>query len=242
MMSRYTLLAAAFLVAPSSMAQLEWGVKAGLNVSVYTFAEDSEPDEAMDPEVGPGWSAGGQLTFRASEDITLVSELLYSARSTQAAESISLVPPGSADGLRIDSERRTDLAYMEWPLLIAFTPTPAFRIEAGPALGYLLSARSRSETTTTTTAGGQTNRTTERLDSRTTDGLRPLEMAAVLGMRYVLDGGLNFGLRYWRGLNTLNEVTEEVDGSTMRTNANVIQLSVGFLFSRNQRHPSAQPE
>lgn len=214
------------------MAQLEWGAKAGLNVSAYTIAEDPEPDEPMDPEVGLGWSAGGQVAFRASERFTLVSDLLYTARSTQATESISMMLLGSTDGLRIDTERRTDLAYLEWPLVIAFTPTSAFGIEAGPALGFLLSARSRSEKTSTITSGGQTSQTTERLDSRSTAGLRPVEVAAVLGVRYALDNGLGFGLRYWRGLNTLNEVTEELDGGTVRVNANVIHLSIGFMVGK----------
>lgn len=231
-MRRYTLLGAAWLCAASVMAQLEWGAKAGLNIAVYTVTELPEPDEPMDPEVGLGWSAGGQVAFHASERFTLVSDLLYAARSTQATESISMMLLGSTDGLRIDSERRTDLAYLEWPLVIAFTPTSAFGIEAGPALGFLLSARSRSETTSTVTVGGQTTRTTERVDRRSTSGSRPVEVAAVLGMRYALDNGLSFGLRYWRGLNTLNEVTEEVDGGTLRVHANVIQLSMGFIFGK----------
>jgi hypothetical protein len=53
-----------------------------------------------------------------------------------------------------------------------------------------------------------------------------------LGGAYQLESGLSFGLRFWRGLSTFNEETE-FGPLTVKTNANVIQFSVGYAFVKD---------
>ncbi|MBK6832507.1 MAG: hypothetical protein IPG92_18030 [Flavobacteriales bacterium] len=65
--------------------------------------------------------------------------------------------------------------------------------------------------------------------SDVTDGLRKLEVGAVVGMIYETASGVNFGLRYWRGLNTINEDTSFGD-ATVKSYTNLIQFSLGFSF------------
>lgn len=89
-------------------------------------------------------------------------------------------------------------------------------------------------TTTTTTTGGQSTTTTTSVsgDSDSKEGLRGMELGAVLGVVYELESGLNFGLRYWRGLSTLNEETD-FGPVSVKTNANVLQVSVGYTFIKD---------
>jgi hypothetical protein len=56
-----------------------------------------------------------------------------------------------------------------------------------------------------------------------------LEIGAVVGMIYETESGVNFGIRYWRGLNTVNEDTSFGD-ATVKSYTNLFQASLGYSF------------
>lgn len=82
--------------------------------------------------------------------------------------------------------------------------------------------------TQTVTTGGQTVTTNLDQTDTNTDGIRPVELAGVIGLGYQAENGFDIGLRYWRGLSTINEDTDLV-----KSNQNIVQVSLGFALFRN---------
>jgi hypothetical protein len=220
------------------MAQLNIGGKAGLNYSSYGTKVDPEPEEKPEAATGIGFHVGAYLEFMFSDKIGIRPELLYSARKTSDTETNTATFDffGTTTTTKTESDNNTTLSYLEVPILLNYKVNDRFSFQVGPGLGLLMSAKNKFDatTTTTTTTGGSstTTTTTSSGDSDSKEGLRGLEIGAVAGINYELESGLSFGLRYWRGLSTLNEVTD-FGAATVKTNANVLQVSVGYAFLKN---------
>lgn len=226
------------LVGGSAMAQINVGAKAGLNYSIYGTKIDPEPDEKPESATGLGFHLGGYLEFMFSDNIGIRPELLFSARKTSDTQTTTTTSEtfGTTIVAKTESDVKNTLSYLEIPLLLNYKANDNLSFQVGPGLGFLMSSKSTFDgtTTTTTTTGGQSTTTTTSVsgDSDSKEGLRGMELGAVLGVVYELESGLNFGLRYWRGLNTLNDETE-FGPVTVKTNANVLQFSVGYTFLKN---------
>jgi len=219
----------------AAFAQFVLGVKSGLNISIYGTSIDPEPDEEMDLAVGAGFLAGGYMGYELSGKLGVRLELLYSKRATEQQEMISAqLLSGGGPSISIERESKYSFGYLEIPLLLTYGTGNGFSVHMGPALGLLLNARARIDETTTTTVDGTLSTSSFSLDSRSKQGLRNMEVGAVLGLGYEWENGVGLGLRYWRGLNTLNKTTL-VNNTTLRTHANIVQASVGYSFIRPQR-------
>jgi hypothetical protein len=91
-----------------------------------------------------------------------------------------------------------------------------------------MGAKYTSDGTSTVTIGSSTTSSSYSVEvsgSDAKEGLRGTEIGLCVGGAYETEGGLNFGLRYWRGVTTINEETDFVKQYT-----NLIQLSVGYTF------------
>ncbi len=86
-----------------------------------------------------------------------------------------------------------------------------FSIEAGPQVGFLMSAKVKAEG--------------EEEDIK--DSVKGIDFGANLGIGYKLESGLNFGARYNLGLSNLNDGEDSDD---FKWNNSVIQVSVGYFF------------
>lgn len=237
-MKKTILVMATVVVAGTAVAQMNVGGKAGLNYSTYGTKIDPEPDEKPESATGLGFHLGGYLEFMFSDNIGIRPELLFSARKTSDTQTTTSTTEtfGTTIVAKTENDVKNTLSYLEIPLLLNYKANDNLSFQVGPGLGFLMSSKSTFDgtTTTTTTTGGQSTTTTTSVsgDSDSKEGLRGMELGAVLGVVYELESGLNFGLRYWRGLNTLNDETE-FGPVTVKTNANVLQFSVGYTFLKN---------
>lgn len=237
-MKKTILVMATVVVAGTAAAQVNVGGKVGLNYSIYGTKIDPEPDEKPESATGLGFHLGGYLEFMFSDNIGIRPELLFSARKTSDTQTTTSTTEtfGTTIVAKTESDVKNTLSYLEIPLLLNYKANDNLSFQVGPGLGFLMSSKSTFDgtTTTTTTTGGQSTTTTTSVsgDSDSKEGLRGMELGAVLGVVYELESGLNFGLRYWRGLNTLNDETE-FGPVTVKTNANVLQFSVGYTFLKN---------
>lgn len=84
--------------------------------------------------------------------------------------------------------------------------TKGFSVEAGPQIGFLLSAKH------------------EKLNVK--DSFNTFDFGVNFGLGYKLENGLNFGARYNLGLTDINNI----DGSSSKNKNGVIQISVGYFF------------
>lgn len=240
-MKRIVLSLATVALAGGVMAQLNIGAKAGLNYTIISTKVDPEPDEKPESASGIGFHLGGFLQYNFSDMLGLRPELLYSARGFQENQTTTTTFDvfGTTTTTVSKSDNKASYSYLEIPILLAIQPSESFAIHVGPGFGLLMGGKVKSsgESTTTTTSGGSSSTTTSSFDgeisgSDVTDGLNKLEIGAVIGLGYQLEGGLGFDLRYWRGLNTLNKDTE-FGSTTVKQNTNMIQFSVCYAFVKD---------
>lgn len=99
--------------------ETRFGVKAGLNIAKFSGGSDNT--------VIPGFHVGGLAEIKIMERLSVQPELLF---STQGAHYAFL--GGSSD---------FKLNYINVPVLAKFYVTEGFTVEAGPQIGFLVSAK-----------------------------------------------------------------------------------------------------
>ncbi|MGV9004204.1 porin family protein [Flavobacterium sp.] len=173
--------AAIFAFGVVSAQDIKFGVKGGLNSSNITNTDGSK---AL-----VGFHVGGLAEFKVSEKFAVQPELLY---STQGA--------GSDGGdLKLD--------YINIPIMAKFYVAEKFSIQAGPQIGFLMTAKADGE------------------DVK--DFFKTTDFGVNIGVGYNLDENMMLDLRYNMGLS---QVQKEVIDGTSKSMNQVIQLSFGYKF------------
>ncbi|MEQ6119225.1 porin family protein [Reichenbachiella sp. MALMAid0571] len=111
----------------------------------------------------------------------------------------------SAQGSKIDAgtiKESIDTKYLNIPVLLRFNPVPVLNFHLGPQFGVLMGA--------------------EDADGDIKDQLKSSDLSAVVGAGIDLPFGLNFTLRYVKGLSKVN------DAGTDSVKNNTFQISVGY--------------
>lgn len=111
----------------------------------------------------------------------------------------------SGQGYDFD-KNMVELNYLNVPLMGKYYILKGLSLEAGPQIGFLLSAKSES--------------------INVKDSFKSIDFGANLGIGYKLDNGLNFGARYNIGLSDINNV----DISKDKFKNGVLQVSIGYFF------------
>ena len=168
---------------------IKLGVKGGLNIS--NFMGDIE-DQGMRTSVHLGLLA----EIIVSDKFSLQPELLYSGEGS----TYTGPDPGFA---------RTKLDYLTVPVLGKFGLTDKLSLETGPQLGFLISAKNK------------TNDLNEKINN-----LKTIDFGLNAGLNYELNNRVFFQARYNLGLTD----TGLTGVSNKRASNSVIQFSVGCLF------------
>jgi len=171
--------------------EVKFGAKAGLNLASISGDETDGLDSRT------AFHLGVVAEISVSEKFSVQPELLYSAQGAS----------DSFEGIDVDLK----IDYINLPVMAKFYVAEGFSLEAGPQVGFLLSAKGEG--------GG------ESIDFK--DETKGIDFGANFGVGYKLESGLNFGARYNFGLSNINDG----EGSDEFKNQNsVIQLSVGYFF------------
>ena len=128
-----------------------------------------------------------------SDKFAIQPELLYSAQGGK-------ISTGGAN-------YTTNLNYFNIPVMAKYYVADAFSIEAGPQIGFLMSAKS------------------DGTDIK--DMCNSTDFGFNLGAGYDLNETMSLGLRYTMGLTDVNK---EVAGRTVDSKNSNIQLSFGYKF------------
>ncbi|MBL8000451.1 MAG: PorT family protein [Flavobacteriales bacterium] len=225
----------AILLVPVAMAlgasaQTDLGGKVGFNYQFQSVTlGDDAPAGTEEPRAadGPGFHVGVFAAHDLSERLYLRPELLYSTRSSSASLSSSTTVLDVTT--KVDAETRSNLSYLELPLMLGIRVSEKLSLQAGPAFGFLLGSTTKVTGTSSVTTSGETVTTSLDATDSSTDGLNTMEVAGVVGLGYRMDNGLDLGLRYWRGFTTLEENTD-----LTKTHQNVVQVSLGYAFLRDR--------
>lgn len=214
------------VVASAAHAQSSFGGKAGFNYHIQGYSlGESAPTGATAPNNidGFGFHVGAFAQCDLSDKLFLRQELLYRTRNTQrmTQSSNTILDVTTV----IDTEEKGNMSLLEFPILLGYRLSDRLSLHVGPGMGILLGNKVTVSGTSSVTTGGQTVTTTLDATDRSREGLRSVEFAGLLGLGYRTEGGLDLGVRYWRGLTTINEDTD-----LFAAHQNVIQFSVGYAF------------
>ena len=182
-MKKIILTAVAVLAFGFTNAQdMKYGVKGGLNSSSLSGAEGAS--SIM------GIHLGGFAQFKVNDKFSVQPELLYSMQ-----------------GAKFDGGGTLNMNYINIPVMAKYAVGEKFNLQAGPQIGFLMSAKAESVDVKDTT--------------------KSLDFGINFGAGYDLSDKLFLEARYNLGLAQTQK--ELAPGETAVTNA-VIQISLGYKF------------
>jgi len=166
------------------------GIKGGVNV--YNVHNDN--DTEYDSKAGFHFGLLGHIHF--DSQFAIQPEILYSAQGYK------------------NGDTKYNLNYVNVPVLFQYMFDNGFRIQAGPQLGFLISAKSKDNNTT--------------VDIK--DNYKPIDLGASIGASYVVPStGFGIDARYNIGLSNINKT-----GTVNSTNRGV-QFGVFYIFGHNSK-------
>lgn len=162
---------------------MSFGVKGGLNVS--TLYNDDDANSLV------GFHVGGFAEFMLSDKFAIQPEVLFSAQGAK-------YDSGNGD---------VKLNYINVPVMVKYYITDVFSIEAGPQVGFLVTAEDNE------------------VDIK--DFSNSVDFSVDFGAGYNLNENMVLGLRFCIGLADIEkDLPSEIDG----TKNLVGQLSFGYKF------------
>ena len=190
---------AAFLlfVTASAGAQLSYGPKLGLNLSQVTL---SSP--AFDGGFRPGFFAGAFANYALGDKFSVQAEALYSSEGGNEKNTVT------------GDKGHINFSYLQVPLLARYKFTPNFFAEAGPQLGFLLSAKDKYDG--------------EDLDIK--QYYKSTDFRFPVGIGYQFDASqmhaLTINLRYAFSLSPVNEAN--VNGDDLKVQVFSVGAAIRF--------------
>ncbi len=179
--------------APMAMSQISGGIRLGANIANQKLDADGL---SVSPDSKLGLLGGLYLTASLSDKIGIQPELYFSSMGSKF----------DIQGF----ETTTKLNYLSLPVLVRYNFTENISLQAGPQLGFLLSAK------------GEADGTTEDIK----DSYKGLDLGAAIGLG-VDFGPFNGGVRYVVGLaNTSDDSDPDAGDFTVKNNT--LQLFIGY--------------
>ena len=188
-----TVAVAAILISGTASAQhsaqkVNIGIKGGVNLTnIYT-----ENSTKLDDKIG--FNAGLLGHIHLTREIALQPEITYSLQGAKFP----------------NSNAKLNLGYINVPILVQYMFDNGFRLQAGPQLGFLTSAKTKN------------GNVTEDIKS----SYKPIDFGLSAGIGYVQPStGLGIDLRYNLGISDITE-------SNLTKSANRgAQLGIFYLFN-----------
>lgn len=213
-MKRILLMMAVALMAVAAKAQVQFGVRGGLNVSkesgqiitaiIENGAATEEINFSNDMKCRAGVNVGGFVNIPESDMFDLEVGLSY---SMQGYDDKIIEIDGRGEKTL---DHNVTSHYLTIPVAEKFYPTgKGFYLELGPQLGILLSKKA--------TVGGGDSYTPFKDDNRT------LDFGILGGAGYVFPSGMFLNARYVHGFT---ETCKVYSGGKNRN----VQVSLGYMF------------
>lgn len=182
----FTVLLALSTVSFFATAQIQPGIKAGVNV--YSLGGDG-----VDVNSKVGMHFGGLAHIHMSDVLALQPEIVFSMQGAKDPD---------------DDDNKLNLNYLNIPVLLQYMFGDGFRVQAGPQIGFLLSAKQKVGSTS--------------VDVK--EGFNSIDFSIPVGISYKRASGFGVDLRYAFGVSNIN------DGSDKITNGG-LQFGVFYQFA-----------
>lgn len=204
-MKRFSLTMLMVLACAVTYSQFSIGPKVGyINSTVVG-------DEAESWDCRSGLLVGVMTRFSLGDQFSLQPELHYAQQGADYKDEFS-------DGMSsFEYTGTVKLDYINIPVMAQYEAFPGFTIEAGPQLGFLVSAKDEYD------FDGESG------EDDVKDLVKGVDFAMGLGLGYTFGNGINLAARYNFGLTDFIDDEELSDmGAKWRNNA--LQVSVGYFF------------
>jgi hypothetical protein len=177
-------------VALSASAQVQVGAKGGLNIA--NLGGDGLSGQGVSSLIS--FHIGGQVSIPVADKFSIQPEVLYSGEGAKATGGKFL------------------LGYLNIPVLAEYNIAKGLNVEAGPQLGFLLSAQAEP------TSGPSTDIKSQ---------LKSTDFALVLGLNYKFTESIGADARYNIGISDINATS----GTNNSISNDVFQVGVFYLFN-----------
>ncbi|WP_426483998.1 porin family protein [Flavobacterium sp. 2] len=186
-LSAIALMAFAF----SNAQETKFGVKGGLNITTFAGGDYWDAKSLV------GFQVGGFAEIKIIDRLSIQPEVLYSAQ-----------------GAKIEfagSDSDIKLGYINVPVLAKFYITKQFTAEAGPQLGFLVSAKNEGE------------------DVK--DNFKSVDTGFNFGLGYNFTDNFSAGIRYTVGLSNIADYdVDDIDEYYDSPKNSVLALTLAYKF------------
>ena len=191
-----------------SSAQIQVGAKAGLNL-----ANLSAPAAFNDIyHIKPRFNAGGLVSFPLMGKFSLQPEIMYSGAGSKYKE-----PDSDTSNF--------NLGYINVPVLLKYTTSFGLFAEAGPQIGFLISAKRDHFGS----FGTNSNRYTEDIK----DEYNSTDFSAVFGIGYLSRFNLGIDARYNLGLTNTLKNSNTMFSYSLKNK--VIQIGLFYVVGKRKK-------
>lgn len=179
---------------------VKFGLKGGINLSNFT-------GDIEDASSKVGFQVGGFAEFKLSDKFAIQPELLYSTQGAKYKES----------EVNYLYKETINMGYLNVPVMAKYYVIDKLSIEAGPQIGFLLSAKDKWEETYL----GEKYSGKESIK----DSFKTVDFSLNVGAGYDFTENVSAGIRYNFGVSNISDF--EDNG---KIHNNVISLFVGYKF------------
>jgi opacity protein-like surface antigen len=174
--------------------EVRFGVKAGVNFANLNYEMDGF---SISPKSIVGVQVGGFAEIMVAEKFAVQPELLFSTEGAKVSS--------GGDSSTIN------LSYINIPVMAKFYPAESFSIEAGPQIGFLMSAKEKSDG--------------EKQDVK--NSVKSINFGVNFGAGYNFTDNLLVNLRYNLGLSDIND-DKDLEG--LKVKGSVFSVALGYRF------------
>lgn len=207
--------------ASSSSEGIRFGVKAGMNASTVTKAQD------FDNKMKIGFNVGGFANIPISEKFSVQPEILYSGLGVKQ-EFYASNSDGAGYSYSAKGTSTTFLNYITIPVMLQYNLIPNLYVEAGPEFGFLLGGKGSGETTLTTTDNGITTVDVNNYSNKIPKDLyNKLNIGIGLGVGYYFTENIGVTARYVAGIT---DVHKDKPSGFKAIHNNVFQVGLAYKF------------
>jgi hypothetical protein len=223
-MQRFFLLLAGGLLAAGT-AHAQFGLRVGGSLSKLHTSPGTNLYSRSSTQLG--YQVGVTYHLPLTTWLALVPEVQYSDERTTLSEVSYLIPDRN-----FEAESRLRLHYLNVPVLVRATLGPVY-VEAGPQASYLLGGRQTGTTVASSVFGpnGQPYTDRQSIDQPVTKDNRRFDVGPCVGIGAKLPAGLGVSVRAYRGLRTLNQERQFLDGEHQRQ---TLQASLTYQLPTRQ--------
>ena len=202
-MKKVLLLIGAILMMHTASAQFGWGFFGGPQLSNVCGDEAESWEGLITIHVG----LMGNLAI--SDDINFQPEIVFSRQGADYSETYEGFEEISYSGT-------VNIDYLNIPLIFQYEVADGLTLEAGPQVGFVLSAKDNFE------GGGESG------EEDVKDLVKSTAFGANIGAGYTFDNGIRVAARYNLGLTEINDDDSFGEGVSWKNH--VVQVSLGYYI------------